>query len=93
MRFVTLIAPILATVGSSLQPASGTESCSAEVAGCGDCASWQAWGEYDLWWLREGRTWPLLTSGGNGILGSPGTQVVVDSLENPLWHGGRFGLG
>jgi hypothetical protein len=51
--------------------------------------------EYLLWWTKNGRVSPLVTAGGNGALGSPGTRVLLDSLDfdNGVRHGGRFALG
>src|SRR5262245_8100757 len=52
-------------------------------------------GEYLLWRTKNGRIPPLATTGGNGKIGSPGTQVLVDSLDfvsDPV-SGGRFLLG
>jgi hypothetical protein len=52
-------------------------------------------GEYLLWWFKNGRVPPLLTAGGDGKLGSPGTRVLVDTLnfDDDVRHGGRFALG
>src|SRR5262249_20960928 len=38
---------------------------------------------------------PLVTAGGNGKLGSPGTQVLVDNLsfDDDVRQGGRFAVG
>ena len=38
-------------------------------------------GEYLFWWFKNGRVPPLVTAGGDGKLGSPGTRVLVDSLD------------
>jgi hypothetical protein len=58
---------------------------------CGFRAS----GEYLLWWVKNGHVPPLVTAGGDGKLGSPGTQIVLDNLDfvDDLLHGGRFALG
>jgi hypothetical protein len=52
-------------------------------------------GEYLLWWIKNGRVPPLVTAGGDGKLGSPGTQVLVDNLNfaDGVRQGGRFALG
>src|SRR5690349_67805 len=52
-------------------------------------------GEYLLWWFKSGRVPPLVTAGGDGKLGSPGTRVLVDSLDFDIdvRQGGRFTLG
>jgi hypothetical protein len=52
-------------------------------------------GEYLLWWFKNGRVPALATAGGNGILGSPGTRVLVDNLnfDDDVRQGGRFALG
>ena len=55
------------------------------------------WGsaEYLLWWFKTGRVPPLVTAGGNGVLGSPGTQLLFDNLpfDRDVRQGGRFSLG
>jgi hypothetical protein len=52
-------------------------------------------GEYLLWWIKNGRVPPLVTAGGDGKLGSPGTRVLVDNLnfDDDVRQGGRFALG
>jgi hypothetical protein len=52
-------------------------------------------GEYLLWWFKSGRVPPLVTAGGDGKLGSPGTRVLVDNLDfaDDFRQGGRFVLG
>jgi hypothetical protein len=52
-------------------------------------------GEYLLWWFKNGTVPPLVTAGGDGKLDSPGTQVLVDSLnfDDAVRQGGRFALG
>jgi hypothetical protein len=51
--------------------------------------------EYLLWWTKNGRVPPLVTAGGNGVLGSPGARVLLDSLDfdNDVRQGARFALG
>jgi hypothetical protein len=55
------------------------------------------WGSAEclLWWLKSGRVPPLVTAGGNGVPGSPGTRILVDSLDfvDDFRQGGRFTLG
>src|SRR5262249_30744122 len=48
-----------------------------------------------LWWIKGGDVPPLVTAGGNGVIGSPGTQVLLDDLNfvNNFRQGGRFALG
>jgi hypothetical protein len=52
-------------------------------------------GEYLLWWFKRGQVPPLATAGDKGLLGSPGTQVLVDNLnfDDDLRQGGRFTVG
>src|SRR5262245_22840800 len=52
-------------------------------------------GEYLLWWFKNGTVPPLVTAGGDGKLGSPGTRVLVDHLnfDDDFRQGGRFSLG
>jgi hypothetical protein len=52
-------------------------------------------GEYLLWWFKNGSVPPLVTAGGDGVLGSPGTRVLLDDLDfdDDVRHGGRFSLG
>ena len=52
-------------------------------------------GEYLLWWTKSGRVPPLVTAGGNGVLGSPGARVLLGSLDfdNDVRQGARFALG
>lgn len=58
------------------------------------CGLWGS-GEYLLWWFKDGRVPPLATAGGDGVLGSPGTRVLLDDLDfaDDVRHGGRFELG
>jgi len=48
-----------------------------------------------LWWLKSGDVPPLVTAGGNGVIGSPGTQVSLDDLNfvDDFRQGGRFVVG
>jgi hypothetical protein len=48
-----------------------------------------------LWWFKNGRVPPLVTAGGDGKPGSPGTAVLVDNLnfDDGVRQGGRFALG
>src|SRR5262249_13007813 len=52
-------------------------------------------GEYPLWWIKGGRAPPLVTAGGTGVPGAPGTRILVDSLDfvDDFRPGGRFALG
>jgi hypothetical protein len=55
------------------------------------------WGsaEHLLWWIKGARVPPLITAGGNGVIGAPGTRVLLDDLDfaNDFRQGGRFTLG
>jgi Putative beta barrel porin-7 (BBP7) len=55
------------------------------------------WGsvEHLLWWIKNDRVPPLVTAGGNGVLGAPGTRVLLDDLNfaDDFRQGGRFTLG
>jgi hypothetical protein len=55
----------------------------------------RASGEYLLWWIKNGRVPPLVTVGGNGVPGSPGTRILVDNLDfdDDFRPSGRFALG
>jgi hypothetical protein len=65
------------------------EECQAD-----NCGFWGS-GEYLLWWFKNGTIPPLATAGGDGKLGSPGTQILVDDLDfdGEFRQGGRFALG
>ena len=60
-----------------------------------DALGFSGSGEYLLWWFKNGKIPPLVTAGGDGKLGSPGTRVLVDNLDfdNDVRQGGRFALG
>jgi hypothetical protein len=47
-----------------------------------------------MWRFKNGRVPPLVTSGGNGVAGSPGTRVLLDNLnfDDLVRQGGRFAL-
>jgi hypothetical protein len=53
--------------------------------------------EYLLWWIRDGNVPPLVTAGtpaSQGILGLPGTRILVGGeLEQEERSGGRFAAG
>jgi len=55
------------------------------------------WGSAELllWWIKNDRVPPLVTAGGNGVIGAPGTQVLLDDLgfADDFRQGGRFTLG
>lgn len=55
------------------------------------------WGsaEHLLWWIKNDRVPPLVTAGGNAVLGAPGTRVLLDDLNfaDDFRQGGRFTLG
>lgn len=48
-----------------------------------------------LWWVKNGGAPPLVTVGGDGIIGHPGTRVPVDGLDfdEDFRPGMRFALG
>jgi hypothetical protein len=52
-------------------------------------------GEYLLWWFKNGHVPPLVTAGGSGVVGDPGTTVLLDNLDfdNDFRQGGRFTIG
>jgi hypothetical protein len=64
---------------------------------------WRLYGETDylMWWLREGRTPPLVTTGpagSQGVLGQPGTSVLygddrLQTRHDDRFFGGRFRVG
>lgn len=51
--------------------------------------------EHLLWWIKNGSVPPLVTAGGGGVIGSPGTRVLLDDLNfaDDFRQGGRFALG
>ena len=55
------------------------------------------WGsaEHLLWWIKNDHVPPLITAGGNGVIGAPGTRVLLDDLNfvDDFRQGGRFALG
>lgn len=71
-----------------------------QAPACGDvdvqakpCCFWGS-GEYLLWWFKSGQVPPLVTAGGSGVLGAPGTRVLLDNLDfdDDVRPGGRFAL-
>lgn len=58
--------------------------------------------EYLAWWIKNGNTPPLVTTGpfnptdplgSSGIIGAPGTAVLFQNLDNDVFSGGRFTIG
>jgi hypothetical protein len=51
--------------------------------------------EYLMWWFQTGGVPALVSSGGTGALGSPGSHVLVDNLnfDDAFHSGGRFAAG
>lgn len=51
--------------------------------------------EHLLWWIKDANVPPLVTADGNGVIGSPGTRVLLDDLNfvDDFRQGGRFALG
>src|SRR6266705_3382752 len=46
-----------------------------------------------LWWLKSEDVPPLVTAGGNGVIGSRGTQVDDLNFVDDFRQGGRFVVG
>jgi hypothetical protein len=99
--FLAALAVLLAAHGLAGAQPCGPCSDPAHCDFCGDADAgaepgglWGS-GEYLLWWTKSGRLPPLVTAGGDGKLGSPGTRVLVDSLnfDDDPRQGGRFTLG
>jgi hypothetical protein len=95
----TVVAPTLPIGAYSPLNIFDTEAANCEPSGDEDAraASFGFWGsgEYLLWWFKSGRVPPLVTAGGNGVPGSPGTRVLADNLnfDDDVRQGGRFALG
>lgn len=94
-------APVLDNVDSlgPSHPANGTDTLVARPEECLDtdvcrpADHFQFEIDYILWWLREGRTPPLLTTssaGSAGILGQPDTHVLYGGDRLETRHGDRF---
>jgi Putative beta barrel porin-7 (BBP7) len=67
--------------------------CSAEPCEKSSADRWDVRGEYLLWWLREGRVPPLLTTGSaasQGVLGRLDTRVLYGGGTLPTRHEDRF---
>jgi hypothetical protein len=65
---------------------------------CGRPEHWWIEGDYLLWWFKENRFPPLVTTGpptSGGVIGQPGTSVLVgdNSLDRSQRSGGRLTLG
>jgi hypothetical protein len=59
-----------------------------------DLGRWTFTPEYVLWWLRRGRTPPLLTTSSapsRGVLGQPDTRILYGDERLQTRHGDRFG--
>lgn len=53
-------------------------------------------GEYLLWWTKDAPSPALVTQGGNGVIGQPGTAVIFGDNaddDNKVRNGGRFTVG
>ncbi len=67
--------------------------------GCGPDGRFWVSGEYLLWYIRDARVPPLVTTGPAtfpvGFIGQPGTQVLVNGndLAQDDFHGGRLNAG
>jgi hypothetical protein len=71
--------------------------CCPTVGGDAPVETSRFWGlaDYLLWWFKNGRVPPLVTAGDRGVVGAPGTQVLLDDLDfdDGVRQGGRFVLG
>jgi len=69
----------------------------ARASAVGDPQTFGVFGsaEYLLWWIKRDQVPPLVTMGSNGVIGSPGTRVLLDNLDfvDDFRQGGRFTLG
>lgn len=95
-------APSLAPAAGHLPPGAVNRDggpCPEPCFGCtdgGQGGRFWAQADYLLWWLRESKVPPLVTTGPAqfpvGILGNPGTVVLVegDDLDIDAFNGGRF---
>jgi hypothetical protein len=96
MRIVSLAAlsVLLAAGGLAFGQQEGLPLGATEPCGEANAGFWGS-GEYLLWWIKNGRVPPLVTAGGNGVPGAPGTRVLVDNLDfvDDFRQGGRFALG
>ena len=74
----------------------GWTGCPADCA-CPSCRSWRTWAdvEYLFWWSKGRELPPLVTTGGTGIIGDPGVQVLFGNERvgvDPR-SGGRLTVG
>ena len=65
------------TAGGCEPVGCGWTGCPADC-GCPSCRSWRTWGsvEYLFWWSKGRELPPLVTTGGTGVIGDPGVQVL-----------------
>jgi hypothetical protein len=105
-RFVAALTILLAGHGSAFTQQYGSDPATpvwgpnpvnpgpVDVDAQPEASGFRGAAEYLLWWFKNGRVPPLVTAGGNGKLGSPGTQVLLDNLDVDagVRQGGRFAL-
>src|SRR5262245_7150744 len=96
--------PLVPPWGRDLPPAESTpapdisELLADQSAGASEHGAWRFVGEYLLWWTKNARVPPLLTTGPTtdarpGALGQPFTKLLYgDNLDFQERHGGRFTL-
>jgi hypothetical protein len=78
---------------ASAQEMGSAENALSAVETGGERPRWFLSGEYLVWWLREGRVPPLLTTSSfasRGLLGQPDTQVLYGDGRLETRHGDRF---
>src|SRR5713101_304382 len=85
-RLVAALAVLLAGPGSAFAQPADVPAGTFGVRGSA---------EYLSAWMKNGRVPSLVTAGGNGVPGSPGTRVLLDDLDfiDDVRPGGRFVLG
>ncbi len=77
----------------------GAVACPADCGGCAPGCRFYGGAEYLLWWIRDARFPPLVstsaTAASAGILGRPDTVVLFggSAVDNEERHGGRFTFG
>jgi hypothetical protein len=92
--FLTALTALLVVHGATFAQEHGSPPEGDVDAQAETCGFWGS-GEYLLWWFKDGRVPPLVTTGDGGKLGAPGTRVLVDNLDfdDDVRQGGRFALG
>lgn len=95
---VVLLTGLLAAPAGAVGPAPSAEDDPVPVTGDGvpedaPGSRWSVSAEYLLWWLREGRLPPTLTTSSpasRGLLGRPDTQTLYGGDRLETRHGDRF---